>query len=334
MKLNPHVRTASGGFHVYLRHPGHKVKTINWKTQAKGNHPHVPGIDVRADGGYTVFCGKSEDGEYAWLREPDLLTVDDVPEPERTLLGLLPAQASSEPAPATPPTPVAEEKAADAQTLLRWALDRAAPGCRNETGFQLACQLRDNGIAKSDAEAAMREYAARCPHDSSNRYTEAEALASLRQVYSQPAGEPWRKDRMPDISGIAAQPATDEEYAPPNEKWQPFPVDALPSVLAESISAGAEAIGCDPSFVAMPMLAACAAAVGNARRISLKRTWSEPSVLWCVVIAPSLPAHAKPGSPSSIATGRRRPNSRWMAPSARRGRSWKAMPRGSRSSAL
>ena len=40
------------------------------------------------------------------------------------------------------------------------ALDQAAPGNRNATGFWLACQLRDAGLSETAAEAVMLGYAA------------------------------------------------------------------------------------------------------------------------------------------------------------------------------
>ena len=72
-----------------------------------------------------------------------------------------------------------------------------------------------------------------------------------------------------------------------SEKWEPFPVEHLPEPVRRFVIRASKAIGCDPSFVALPLLAAIASAIGNTRRIQLKRNWSEPAVLWCVVIAES-----------------------------------------------
>jgi hypothetical protein len=73
----------------------------------------------------------------------------------------------------------------------------------------------------------------------------------------------------------------------PVEPYRPFPVDVLPPVVARFISEGAEALGCDPAFIALPLLAELASAIGNSRRIRLKRSWTEPPVLWCVMVADS-----------------------------------------------
>lgn len=67
----------------------------------------------------------------------------------------------------------------------------------------------------------------------------------------------------------------------------PFPVDELPEPFGTFVKRGAEAIGCDEASIALPLLSAAAAVVGNSRRIRLKNGWSEPCVLWSVVIAES-----------------------------------------------
>ena len=66
-----------------------------------------------------------------------------------------------------------------------------------------------------------------------------------------------------------------------------FPTAKLPKVLADFITESADAMGCDESYLALPLLAAVASAVGNTRRIKLKNSWSEPAVLWCAVVGDS-----------------------------------------------
>ncbi len=67
----------------------------------------------------------------------------------------------------------------------------------------------------------------------------------------------------------------------------PFPLDALPEPVRSFAAHGAEAIGCDPSFIAVPLLVGLTAAIGNTRRIELKRGWTEPAIMWAAVIADS-----------------------------------------------
>ncbi len=83
--------------------------------------------------------------------------------------------------------------------------------------------------------------------------------------------------------------------------WKPFPVEALPEPVRRFVSVAANAIGCDPSYVALPSVAALAAAIGNTRRIELKRGWTEPAVIWAAIVgesgtlkSPALDAPLKP----------------------------------------
>jgi hypothetical protein len=89
-----------------------------------------------------------------------------------------------------------------------------------------------------------------------------------------------------ELETIAA--AADPETAPADDtRFRPFPVTALPAPAREFVAAGAKAIGCDPSYLALPLLVALAAAVGNTRRLMLKRGWFAPAIIWAVVIGES-----------------------------------------------
>jgi hypothetical protein len=90
---------------------------------------------------------------------------------------------------------------------------------------------------------------------------EIEALAQ--------AVEPWRHDDGDDLA------------------FRPFPMHALPQPIRGFVDAGARAIGCDPSYLALPLLTAIAAAIGNTRRLELKRGWSAPAILWGAIVGES-----------------------------------------------
>jgi len=75
--------------------------------------------------------------------------------------------------------------------------------------------------------------------------------------------------------------------SPHTDAWQPFPVNALPTTIANYITAAARSIACDVAFVAVPMLSCLAAAIGNTRWLRLKAGWDVPAVLWTATIAPS-----------------------------------------------
>jgi hypothetical protein len=78
------------------------------------------------------------------------------------------------------------------RVLLDRALGEARPGNRNDKGFWLACQLRDNGYGRGETEAVLREYVARVPAVAANPYTVEDALASVAQAFTRPPSRPCR----------------------------------------------------------------------------------------------------------------------------------------------
>ncbi|MGY8769463.1 MAG: hypothetical protein ACKVH8_13675 [Pirellulales bacterium] len=68
------------------------------------------------------------------------------------------------------------------------------------------------------------------------------------------------------------------------DQFKPFPTEALPEPLRSFVESGAEAIGCDASYLALPALTICAAAIGSTWRYSPKRGWNAPAILWSVII--------------------------------------------------
>jgi hypothetical protein len=69
--------------------------------------------------------------------------------------------------------------------------------------------------------------------------------------------------------------------------YHPFPTESLPDPIRGFVAAGAKAIGCDASFLALPLLTAIAASIGNTRRLELKRGWYAPAILWTAVVGES-----------------------------------------------
>jgi putative DNA primase/helicase len=63
-----------------------------------------------------------------------------------------------------------------------------------------------------------------------------------------------------------------------------FPVDAMPAGCRTLIREASDAIGCPPEFVALPMLAVLATAIGNSRVVELKPGWEEKAVIFVTVI--------------------------------------------------
>ncbi len=93
--------------------------------------------------------------------------------------------------------------------------------------------------------------------------------------------------RIVETLANEAEPLNATRPAAPVERHEPFPVDALPEPLRGFVAAGAKAIGCDPSYLALPLLTVLAAAIGTSRRVQLKRGWAAPAILWVAIVGES-----------------------------------------------
>lgn len=91
------------------------------------------------------------------------------------------------------------------------------------------------------------------------------------------------------IEALAAQSEVLEPLAVPSRttKFIPFPVDQLPPVLARFVSEGAQAICCDPSYIALPLLVSLGAIIGDTRRLKLKESWMVPPIIWAANVGRS-----------------------------------------------
>jgi uncharacterized protein (DUF927 family) len=189
----PHVRTGSGGHHVYLQHPGFRVPTLNAKTKEELATLY-PGLDIRGDGGYAIFCGLNQSGEYQWLRQPNPDTFASLPTDLQEFLKRCSEQSTGKPA---KQTSYNASGRVPAERLISQALTEAQSGGRNNAGFWLAAQLRDNGYSEDEAKQVMRDYSSRVSKENTKgqaeSYTEIEALASVRQAYSRAPRERWKQ---------------------------------------------------------------------------------------------------------------------------------------------
>ena len=66
--------------------------------------------------------------------------------------------------------------------------------------------------------------------------------------------------------------------------WQPFLVEMLPDPVRSFVVEKSAAIGCDPSFLALPMLSYAAGAIGTMRSCMVKPGWEEPAVVWAAIV--------------------------------------------------
>jgi hypothetical protein len=196
LRVEPHRRTPSGGYHADFAHPGFPVQTLNHKSKRELG-ARWPGLDIRADGGYVLALGRNSTGEYAWLRDPAPHPLESLPADLREFLGLL-VKPSETAKVHTAPSPISNSNGSHGvvvERILERAIREAAGQGRNNAGFWLACQLRDNAISESEAAYWIRRYAAAMPGKNMKGqpepYTEHEAMASVREAYKHAPREPW-----------------------------------------------------------------------------------------------------------------------------------------------
>jgi putative DNA primase/helicase len=232
-----YVCTPNGGGHQYLQYPGFRVPTLTGSTKAALKEA-LPGVDIRGDGGYACFIGRTESGAYK--RQRPLSKPDPWGGPLVDVLMPIinPPKAQPEPFNGT----ASGEKRISAEDLLERYLEKEKNGAgRNDTGFDLAVQLRDNGYSEDEAAAVMLQYAAAVKGTNTKGrpepYTESEVRATLRSVYHRSAREPWaskRTDRTEETP--PAQDTADAKdqghQARSEDKWpQPEPIGGtLPPV--------------------------------------------------------------------------------------------------------
>jgi len=179
-------QSGGGGYHFYYRFPA--GKRVRNKTGLAG----LAGIDVRGEGGYIIAppsVHPSTGQIYAW--RGDFSSIACLPAGYEVLLSV-------------PLAPVVadvrkegvwwEPDGTPGEYWLEQALARAYPGNRNETGFWLACQLRDAGLGESEAVGLMQRYVASVNGQGGTAlYSEQEALRSLSSAYSSPPRGPARR---------------------------------------------------------------------------------------------------------------------------------------------
>lgn len=106
-------------------------------------------------------------------------------------------------------------------------------------------------------------------------------------VAAQAETEPDGLRRKLDTLADSAEATGTVEREQRIQRFRPFPTDSLPEPMQSFVVAGAKAIGCDASYLALPLLTVLAAAIGTTRRIQLKRGWTAPAIIWTATVGES-----------------------------------------------
>lgn len=189
----PTARTGSGGYHLWMGHPGYLVRDRVQRTK-RWTFEH---IDIRGDGGYVVLPPSlhKSGSRYEWVSESigewreHGYTIPPIP---LFLLEPIQAAEAARERPEQRTGEIAEFDVIIADRILATFIERVVTDKepRNNTGFELACQLRDAGVPYGQALARMSFYQREVEHAKPEPYTWDEAKGSLDSAYGAPARDP------------------------------------------------------------------------------------------------------------------------------------------------
>jgi putative DNA primase/helicase len=304
-----YVRTPNGGGHQYLQYPGFRVPTLTGSTKAALKEA-LPGVDIRGEGGYACFVGENESGAYRRLlplsqpvpwKGPLVDVLMGIINPPNSAMGQL------EPFNGT----ASGKKRISGEDLLERYLEKEKNGARNNTGLELACQLRDNNFSQDEAATVMLRYARAVKRVNTKGrfepYTDAEALATLRSAYSRPPREPWGQKCHSGSAAEAPEAAADSpegssHQARAEDEWpqpeplgdvlppvMPFDERLLPTALRPLVVDVAERMQVPLDFPAAAVMLCLAGAVNRRALVQPKDadpSWTVVPNLWGAVIGP------------------------------------------------
>ncbi|MAG17653.1 MAG: hypothetical protein CMJ21_06240 [Phycisphaerae bacterium] len=273
--------TGGGGRHFLFQHPGRRVPTRQnvW-----------PGIDIKGDGGYIVvepslhFSGK----RYAWAtsHRPGQTPIAPAPDWLREII----VDARSAPAQVVSNgdtfkfNPAMAQEVVIAKAALAALKPQRADDYHTWTSVGMILHSVDPGPMMLEVLDDWSKQSA--------KYREGECARKWATFNSNgslnlPTLIRWAKEDQGGAFKVEAPtqaPATVSTSPPAIQQYRPFPVGALPEPLRGFVLEASSAVGCDAAFIAVPVLTAVMAAIGNTRRVRLRSSWVEPCVLWGMIV--------------------------------------------------
>jgi hypothetical protein len=122
--------------------------------------------------------------------------------------------------------------------------------------------------------------AAGCQHNSCEGYT----WRDLREHYEPGAYD--RKDWSEEKAAGDSSDSSDSEFRDLADLPDPeeFPVSALPITLRQFVREAAASVGCPLDYIGLSTLAAVSAAIGDTRRIAVKKDWTEGAAIFGMIV--------------------------------------------------
>jgi len=281
------AETPSGGSHLYFRAP--PGVTIKSAKDTLGES-----VDTKGHGGYVVAPpSQTPDGAYRFREDAEGFA--------KAPFWLLSAASKDGPnsngrRPNAPST--GYEGDLDVE-VVEDALSTIPPQPDYEKWYRIIAAVKDAvGGSIPVAERLLESWS---PENQHGKHTYEGRLKSAADdnitagtliFYAKEQGwtPPWedtgpvRSNGQGDVKDEIGE--TEDE---PELQYEPFPMDALPNPVRAYVRASTRALGEEvpPAMVAVPTLSVLSGAIGDAARLELKRSWTEPATLWTVLVAPS-----------------------------------------------
>ncbi|MFM9959688.1 MAG: YfjI family protein [Planctomycetaceae bacterium] len=170
-------------------------------------------------------------------------------------------------------------------------MDPSIEGDKGSDRLIKAASVLVNDFSLTDDEAfdlLLVEFNPRCVPPWPEELIRRKIGESKKNPPSRPAKGPGTATTATRSSSSSRKNGQSQNFtAEAIEPFRTFPVDVLPAPVAEVVRCVTKAMGCDPSFVALPALSVLAGAIGNSRRIRLKHGWTEPAIIWTGIVGES-----------------------------------------------
>ncbi len=265
------VETGGDGQHYYFACPS------SYKLKGKSNL--LPGIDIKAENGYVIAPSSKHlsGGTYRW-REGCSPSETMPAAPPIWLLELLGVSKGEESIELFFEGNVTGADRSDEcfESMRKIKVDDQNDGSKRL--YTVACRCVEHGLNDQKSVLLIHRYKIERPFP--KIWTDDEILQRISHARS-------NLGVASTANGICGVKNSKSDSKPDLHPYIPFPVEILPSIVRQYINECALAIGCDPSFIALPLLVGFASAIGDSRCIRLKRIWCEPAILWGAIVAES-----------------------------------------------
>jgi hypothetical protein len=153
--------------------------------------------------------------------------------------------------------------------------ERIASGGRNNELTSIGGTMRRRGLGEEEIAAALlvvNERRCDPPLGEAEVHAIAHSLASYRPA-APTAAYDSNDSNDSDLQDLADLPDPEE-----------FPLSALPLTVRQFVREAAASVGCPVDYIGLSVLAALSAAIGDTRRIVIKRDWTEGAAIFGMIV--------------------------------------------------